>query len=115
MAPPVSASNFYITRVDGSEETLYSVVFFGVQEGKLLFARPGTIQVDELENLPPVASQTVRTAASWDPEGRESVEMTGYGFEWRKHVDDTPAVAPIFRHSAPLAEQDRLSRRRATR
>ena len=53
MDPPAPLSNFNITRADGSEEVLYGIVFFGVQGGKLLFARPDTVQAEDLEDLPP--------------------------------------------------------------
>jgi hypothetical protein len=53
-------ANYHITFLDDGEETLADLVFFGIQDGSLLFARPETVKHEETSGLPPVAPETTR-------------------------------------------------------
>lgn len=71
-----SAHNYYVEFHDGHGETLAGVIFFGVQDGHLLFAHPSTVKPEGTSDLPPVAPTTVRVSADWQSEGNESVGVT---------------------------------------
>lgn len=67
--------NYYLTYAGRDEETLTDVLFFGLQDGHLLFARPASLAHEAVEARPPVAPETVRLADRWQSEGDESVEV----------------------------------------
>ena len=76
-----SRANYHITFLDDGEENLADVVFFGLQDGNLLFARPGTLRHERTPDLPPVAPETTRMSDHWQSEGAESVEVLSYAIE----------------------------------
>jgi hypothetical protein len=76
-----SRANYHITFLDDGEETVADVVFFGMQDGNLLFARPATLKHEKTPDLPPVAPETKRMSDHWQSEGAESVEVLSYAVE----------------------------------
>jgi hypothetical protein len=67
--------NYYLTYAGRDDETLSDVLFFGLQDGNLLFVRPDTLEQEAVEDRPPIAPETVRMADRWQSEGNESVEV----------------------------------------
>lgn len=80
-AREVTGANYHLTFIDDGEETLADVVFFGMQDGNLLFVRPATVRHEQVEDLPPVAPETVRMSDPWQSEGGESVEVLSYAVD----------------------------------
>lgn len=73
------AYNAYLTRRDGSTETLYGVLFMGLQDGSLLFAQPGTLaRVDPVDG-PAIAPETVPLGSAWQCEGGQAVDVITVG------------------------------------
>ncbi|TIC85414.1 hypothetical protein [Nocardioides sp. GY 10127] len=87
MASQVPTGNYYVTLFDDTEASLVDVVFFGIQDGNLLFARPDTTRVEPLQERPPVAPGSVIMSDSWQSEGAESVDLIAYALEEVRSVE----------------------------
>ena len=87
MTAAVPVANYHVTLLDDTEETLFGVVFFGVQDGNLVFVRPETLRFEEPAGRPTIAQGTVPMDDVWQSEGTESVDVVTFSVEEVRSIE----------------------------